>query len=248
MGGSLTGMLLFFLVPVLLPGAVATIFVFTNRCPETIYPGVLTSPGRPGFPTTGFALPPGPDAAFPGVPAGWSGRIWGRYRCATDASGSFGCASGDCATGRVDCAGAAGQAPSTLAEFTLGGGAGGATDFYDISNVDGFNVPIQILPYGGPARCATATCGANINAACPPELVARAAGGETVGCRSACGAFNTDAFCCRGAYGSPDTCRPSSYSEFFKAQCPQAYSYAYDDKSSTFTCASGGNYQILFCP
>ncbi|PAN10631.1 hypothetical protein PAHAL_2G106900 [Panicum hallii] len=245
MGSSSTISLLFFLIPVLLPGAMATIFVFTNRCPETIYPGVQTNPNRPAFPTTGFALPPGPDAAFPGVPAGWSGRIWGRYRCATDASGSFGCASGDCATGHVECNGAGNQAPSTLAEFTLNGQGG--RDFYDISNVDGFNVPIQILPYGGQS-CATVTCAANINAACPPELAARAAGGATVGCRSACGAFNTDEFCCRGEFGSPDRCRPSRYSQFFKAQCPLAYSYAFDDGSSTFTCASGGNYQIIFCP
>ena len=227
-------------------GAMATIFVFTNRCPETIYPGVQTNPNRPAFPTTGFALPPGPDAAFPGVPAGWAGRIWGRYRCATDASGSFGCASGDCATGRVECNGAGNQAPSTLAEFTLDGQGG--RDFYDVSNVDGFNVPVQILPYGGGQSCAAVACAANINAACPPELAARAADGSTVGCRSACGAFNTDELCCRGEYGSPDRCRPSSYSQFFKAQCPQAYSYAFDDGSSTFTCASGGNYQILFCP
>jgi len=109
-------------------------------------------------------------------------------------------------------------------------------------------VPIQILPFGQAPGCATVTCAANINAACPPELVARAADGSTVGCRSACGAFNTDELCCRGEYGSPDRCRPSSYSQFFKAQCPQAYSYAFDDGSSTFTCASGGNYQILFCP
>ncbi|CAH9134567.1 unnamed protein product [Cuscuta epithymum] len=32
--------------------------------------------------------------------------------------------------------------------------------------------------------------------------------------------------------------------------CPQAYSYAYDDKTSTFTCPSGpnNNYLITFCP
>ncbi|OEL29831.1 Thaumatin-like protein 1 [Dichanthelium oligosanthes] len=247
MGGSSTILLLIFLIPAaLLPGAMGTIFEFTNRCREVIYPGVLTNPGKPGFPTTGFALPPGPDAAFRDVPAGWSGRIWGRYRCANDASGSFGCASGDCGTGRVECNGAGNQAPSTLAEFTLNGQDG--KDFYDISNVDGFNVPIQILPYGQTASCATVTCAANINAACPPELAARAADGSTVGCRSACLAFNTDEFCCRGEYGSPDRCRPNSYSQLFKAQCPQAYSYAYDDRSSTFTCSSGGNYQILFCP
>ncbi|RLN33094.1 hypothetical protein C2845_PM03G26500 [Panicum miliaceum] len=172
----------------------ATIFVFTNRCLETIYPGVQTNPNPPAFPTTGFALPPGPDAAFPGVPAGWSGRIWGCYRCATDASGSFGCSSGDCATGRVECNGAGNQAPSTLAEFALSGQGG--RDFYDISNVDGFNVPIQLRD---------GDLHANINAACPPELAARAADGGTVGCRSACGAFNTDEFCCRGEFGSPDS-------------------------------------------
>lgn len=106
----------------------------------------------------------------------------------------------------------------------------------------------QILPYGATGSCATVTCAGDINAACPPELVAKAADGTTVGCRSACGAFNTDEFCCRGEYGTPDRCKPSGYSQFFKQRCPQAYSYAYDDGSSTFTCPSGGNYQIIFCP
>ncbi|MGI4329182.1 thaumatin family protein, partial [Klebsiella pneumoniae] len=47
--------------------------------------------------------------------------------------------------------------------------------------------------------------------------------------------------------GTPDTCKPSSYSELFKSACPHAYSYAYDDKTSTFTCA-GADYHITFCP
>ncbi|RDX81955.1 Pathogenesis-related protein 5, partial [Mucuna pruriens] len=33
----------------------------------------------------------------------------------------------------------------------------------------------------------------------------------------------------------------------FKNTCPSAYSYAYDDKTSTFTCAST-NYTITSCP
>ncbi|BAF26073.1 Os10g0147200, partial [Oryza sativa Japonica Group] len=37
--------------------------------------------------------------------------------------------------------------------------------------------------------------------------------------------------------------------EFFKAACPRAYSYAYDDSTSTFTCAAGAtDYAITFCP
>ncbi|KAJ1255662.1 hypothetical protein BS78_K175500 [Paspalum vaginatum] len=218
-------------------------FTFSNNCREPIYPGVLTNPGRPAFPTTGFHLDPGARAHYDGVPATWSGRIWPRRRCSAHAPGGLSCASGDCA-GRLECNGAGNQAPSTLAEFTLGGSGG--NDFYDISNVDGFNVPLQIRPYG--AGCAAVTCGADINAACPPELAARAADGTTVGCKSACVAFNTDEFCCRGDHGTPDRCKPNRYSEFFKQRCPQAYSYAYDDRSSTFTCASGANYSIVFCP
>lgn len=222
-------------------GAKAATFVFKNKCRETIYPGVQTNPGKPAFPTTGFQLHPGAQAQFHGVAPNWAGRIWTRRHCSP---GGLSCASGDCG-GRLECAGAGGQPPATLAEFTLGGSGG--NDFYDVSNVDGFNAPLQIVPAGGRAGCRTVTCGADINAACPPELAVKA-GGVTVGCKSACLAFNTDEHCCRGAYGTPDKCRPSRYSQFFKAKCPQAYSYAYDDRSSTFTCATGGNYNIVFCP
>uniref|UniRef100_J3LCH0 Thaumatin-like protein n=1 Tax=Oryza brachyantha TaxID=4533 RepID=J3LCH0_ORYBR len=42
---------------------------------------------------------------------------------------------------------------------------------------------------------------------------------------------------------------PSPYSRFFKDACPRAYSYAYDDATSTFTCAGGDtSYDIVFCP
>ncbi|KAL8516745.1 hypothetical protein ACS0TY_015129 [Phlomoides rotata] len=66
--------------------------------------------------------------------------------------------------------------------------------------------------------------------------------GEVVGCKSACLALNKPQYCCTGAFGSPATCPPTKYSRIFKTKCPQAYSYAYDDKTSTFTCPSGANY------
>lgn len=104
----------------------------------------------------------------------------------------------------------------------------------------------QVAPFDVP-NCATVACAADINGSCPPELAERAPDGGTVGCRNACLAFNTDEFCCRGEYGQLDKCKPSNYSMFFKQMCPQAYSYAYDDKSSTFTCP-GANYRVTFCP
>ncbi|CAL9198512.1 unnamed protein product, partial [Musa hybrid cultivar] len=39
------------------------------------------------------------------------------------------------------------------------------------------------------------------------------------------------------------------YSQLFKAACAAAYSYAYDDVTSTITCAAGtAGYIVTFCP
>ena len=62
-----------------------------------------------------------------------------------------------------------------------------------------------------------------------------------------CPAFGTDEYCCRWRFASSATCWPSGYWGLFKAQRPQAYSYAYDG-SSTFTCNDGVDYQVTFCP
>ncbi|KAH0876132.1 hypothetical protein HID58_073494 [Brassica napus] len=70
--------------------------------------------------------------------------------------------------------------------------------------------------------------------------------GRVISCRSACDVFDTDEYCCRGVYGNPSTCRPTHYSKIFKKACPTAYSYAYDDPTSIFTC-SGSDYVISFC-
>ncbi|EMS65978.1 Thaumatin-like protein [Triticum urartu] len=50
-----------------------------------------------------------------------------------------------------------------------------------------------------------------------------------------------------GGYANPVACQPTFYSKKFKAACPAAYSYAYDDPSSIFTCAQSPDYTITFC-
>jgi hypothetical protein len=88
----------------------------------------------------------------------------------------------------------------------------------------------------------------DLNAACPTELRV-GDGGAAVACKSACEAFGTAEHCCHGEHGNPNACWPTAYSQFFKKSCPRAYSYAYDDATSTFTCAGGGtSYAITFCP
>ncbi|KAJ6755541.1 hypothetical protein OIU79_028032 [Salix purpurea] len=223
-------------------GAQSVTFTFTNKCPYTVWPGTLTAAGRPQLSSTGFKLATGASSSL-SAPATWSGRFWARTQCST--SGKFVCATADCASGVIQCNGAGAIPPASLAEFTLRGDGG--KDFYDISLVDGFNIPISITPQGG-SGCQSTSCAANVNAVCDPKLAVRGADGTVIACKSACLAFNQPQYCCTGAYNKPETCPPTQYSRTFKQQCPQAYSYAYDDKSSTFTCPSGGNYLITFCP
>jgi hypothetical protein len=122
-------------------------------------------------------------------------------------------------------------------------------DFYDISLVDGFDLPITIAPQSGSgATCGPTSCTANVNGACPAELQLKGSDGGVIACKSACTAFNEPQYCCTGDYSTPATCPPTTYSEFFEGQCPQAYSYAYDDLSSTFACTGSPNYVVTFCP
>jgi len=214
-------------------------FTFVNRCDYTVWPGILANAGSPPLQSTGFELPKDTSRAFQ-ASTGWSGRFWARTGCTFDGSGSGSCLTGDCGSGQVECNGAGAAPPATLAEFTLGTGG---QDFYDVSLVDGYNLPMIVEGTGGSGLCASTGCISDLNQQCPAEL--RASEGSA--CKSACEAFGSPEYCCSGAYGSPATCRPSIYSEMFKAACPRSYSYAYDDATSTFTC-TGADYTITFCP
>uniref|UniRef100_A0ACD5XIQ8 Uncharacterized protein n=1 Tax=Avena sativa TaxID=4498 RepID=A0ACD5XIQ8_AVESA len=250
-----------------LPAAWSATFTMTNNCGYTVWPGLLSGAGTPPLSTTGFALAQGASATVD-APASWSGRMWARTLCAEDATGKFVCATGDCGSGALQCNGGGAAPPASLVEFTLDGSGG--MDFFDVSLVDGYNLPMLIVPQGAAAataasssgtggggpKCMATGCLVDLNEACPADLkVASTTGGTGAGvgtaavaCKSACEAFGSPQYCCSGAYGSPSTCRPSTYSQFFKSACPRAYSYAYDDSTSTFTCAAGTNYAITFCP
>ncbi|CAI9272282.1 unnamed protein product [Lactuca saligna] len=222
-------------------------FTLTNQCNYPVWAGLLSGAGTAPLPTTGFPLQPSQSNSVE-VPPGWSGRMWGRTLCSTDSTGRFSCVTGDCGSGTVECNGSGAAPPTTLAEFTLNGANG--MDFYDVSLVDGYNLPMMVVPQGGTGgNCNVTGCMADLNKNCPTALRLTATGGsdESVACKSACEAFGDPMYCCSGAYSTPQTCSPTSYSEYFKTACPTAYSYAYDDGSSTFTCSSA-NYVITFCP
>ncbi|KAJ4972177.1 hypothetical protein NE237_005276 [Protea cynaroides] len=196
--------------------------------------------GKPILNNGGFELRPGQSVSI-NAPPGWSGRFWDRRGCSFDASGKGTCVTGDCG-GDLQCAGAGGARPTKLAEFTLGS----PLDFYGVSIVDGYDLTGLIVPVGGSGICKPIKCISDLNRSCPRVLQVRNNKKRVVACKSACMAFSTYWFCCAGVFGSPKPCKPAAYPSAFKAACPTAHSYAYDDATSTFTC-KGANYLVSFC-
>ncbi|GJN35584.1 hypothetical protein PR202_gb24375 [Eleusine coracana subsp. coracana] len=127
---------LFVLLAIFVASANAATFRVTNRCGYTVWPAATPVGG-------GRQLNSGDTWTFT-VPAGTNGgRVWGRTGCSFNGN-SGRCSSGDCG-GALSCT-LSGQPPLTLAEFTIGNGQ----DFYDISVIDGFNVPLSFSCSNGP--------------------------------------------------------------------------------------------------
>ena len=198
---------------------------------------------------TGWTLPPGASVSIT-VPDKWNARLWGRTGCHFDSSGRGRCVTGDCG-GLYQCAGW-GQIPATLAEYDMD--SFDHLDFYDVSMVDGSNLPMYITIAHGLTRNRISPdgCeqdhGCTSGVRCPAPLEVRS-GGHLVACISPCARFQTDSYCCRGRYAagcSPSRTWPVDYARVFKQAEPYAYSWSGDDATSVFTCAGGCDYMITF--
>ena len=208
------------------------------------------------------------------------------------------------AAANLECpVGVGGAPPATLAEFTVMPPSGGS-DFYDVSNVDGSNVPLAIAPtpgtfdttpppganvpyYCGSPGCTSATAARSRVLVGPPStLPRRAAGpgprplrrlpqrepgvrgrslephaglrergrpvrlhrrrpnGVSGSCYSARARARAAAVARAGRPPARARARtrldppslPGKYAQVFKDACPTAYSFPYDDLTSTFTC------------
>ncbi|KAF5729608.1 putative Zeamatin precursor [Tripterygium wilfordii] len=217
--------------------------IIVNNCKESVWPGILGNDGHPTLAEGGFHLSNGEQTVIE-VPERWSGRIWPRQGCCFDQSGKGSCQTRDCA-GRLQCRGIGGVPPATIVEMTLGT-ANSALHYYDVSLVDGFNVPVSMVPVGGGVGCGVAACEANLNICCPSTLAVKRQE-KVVGCKSACLAAKSDKYCCTGEFANPKRCKPTIFAHFFNVICPRAYSFAYDDASGLKTCRAS-QYLITFCP
>jgi hypothetical protein len=229
-----------FALATLLPFGVALAAGFTvvNSCSYTVYPGIFPA----AYSNGGWSMAPGTSVSFTLNP-GWIGRIWGRTNC-NSASPAV-CSTGQCGGTGLQCAGTTGLAGTSLAEFNLDANG---TDWYDVSYVDGFDNPIGIKISNPSCNSPNACTSAPLNS-CSGDL---RSGGD---CLSPCTVFNSDQFCCRGAFGTSATCvvgnwpgAEASFVNNIHNSCPAQYAYAYDDANGLHTCATGSNYTVTFCP
>ncbi|KAJ6475448.1 thaumatin-like protein [Mycena sanguinolenta] len=133
--------------------------------------------------------------------------------------------------GRRDCDFSTNPGPNScldvpLAEFNFNGGG---NDWYDVSLVDGFNLPMRIDNNVG---CEAPSCPVDLGTNCPAALHGPFnSAGFAVGCKSACyvDAVNDNAAnspnCCSGQYDTAATCPPSGVTDYsyFK---DNSYAYA----------------------
>jgi hypothetical protein len=223
---------------------------FVNKMSETIWVAAAPNPATP-LAATGWVLPAGQSVTIT-TPNNLNTRFWGRTGCVFNGAGVGHCQTGDCG-GLFQCTGW-GTIPATLAEVNFD--AWDNLDFYDVSMVDGSNLPMYInitKSSGGtvdkisPDGCVPAGCTKPV--VCPSVLDVKV-GGTVVGCISACARLDTDQLCCRGQYSSRAACNPTTwpvdYAAVFKRAEPYAYSYVDDDATSVFTCKGVCDYRITF--
>jgi hypothetical protein len=258
--------------------ALAHELTFQNMCSEDVYVGLLKNGNVEYLPENGgFKLGRGANRTIT-VPSQWGGRFWPRTGCVAGADGTLKCETGDCG-GRLQCGGIGGEVTTTLAEITFDGAGNRDTDFYDVSMVDAYNVPIKMMPVegsytlkGGDYDCGVGgTCVSDFLKTCPEILKIKNANGTVVACQAPCKFYDInkglvsqqvrDAYCCDGACNDPHKCGKAeagcawlpevNYPQASKAACPGAYSYPYDDLTSTWTCQNrnGGqtSYIVQFC-
>lgn len=219
----------------------ATTFTVKNNCSYTVFPGIFPASV---FQNGGWTLAPGASSTFT-VPSGSVGRLWGRTGC--NSASPAQCTTGSCGGTGLQCAGTTGQPNTSLFEWNINASG---TDWYDVSYVDAVDNPIGVTVTNG-SCVSPSVCSASVLTSCPADLKSGAF------CLSPCSRYNTDQFCCRGAFGTPQTCvvanwtaSAQTYVNNIHALCPREYSYAYDENAggALQTCPTGSNFTITFCP
>ena len=245
----------------------------TNSCAFSIWLGQTPNSGFAPLPSSnpnpGARLDSGQTANY-SIPAdGWGGRFWPKTGCDSDGNN---CQAGSSVP---PCPATGCQPPAdTKVEFFYSPLASGSRPYYDITLVDGYALPVKIVPSqsdGG--RCTQTNCALSL-AACPSDEIGGLGNlqvvkdGQVVQCLSPCKRWNYpppwgqgkpetqqpgEQFCCPTPPVSPGECRAglieqTKYVSLVRAECPSAYSYTYDDTGGSHDCPPGTSFVATICP
>ncbi|XP_057984670.1 pathogenesis-related thaumatin-like protein 3.5 [Hevea brasiliensis] len=225
----------------------ARVITLKNRCNTTIWPGFRATTFVSSHSEEwagGFELKPGASANLQ-TPVIWIGYIWARYGCSFNPSGHGFCFSGDCG-GELACSKENSPVePATFARLNMNDITG--DDTYKLDVINGFNLPISIVPNGPDSSlCETIECvPQDLSNTCPRELQVRNEG-HIVACRSGCLAFHKPELCCIGEYANKRVCNHTKYSIAFKNTCPIADTHP-NERFVYTVCDTSPNYLIIFC-
>ena len=130
-----------------------------------------------------------------------------------------------------DCKKSGPKTPATVAYFSLDSLYN--QDYYQISLMYGFNVPIEIQPINHPNQtynalgdsCVATGCKNDLKAHCPATLASKDVQNQhVVACKSACKAFG-----------------------IFNASCPNAKTYLHDMTSPNYCASHSVRFNVNFC-
>jgi len=239
-----------------------------NNCDFDVWPAMQSNKGSVTMLMTdyvnGSKLSSCEKSPWIPFPQGWAGRIWGRTICAFRRGQQYDvaaevnrqCVTGDC-SGLLECGKIGATGATTFAEIAFDSGdcAMPRNSIFDVSAVDGHNLPMAWVPLNCDGTGASQSdvaqaigCATPANEFECPLASTVMFEGQTVACLSGCGTTNSSQTCCTEANGCPWSCPPTDWSLNFKRQCPRLYSYAYDDETTLYSCVHEASYQLVFCP
>lgn len=238
----------------------------TNKCPYNVWISPATNqPVQGGVISDIRNLGNGASFIYQIPTNGWAGRFWPKTGC--DGSGQ------NCQTGQSvpPCLPTGCDPPAeTKVEFFYPPVGDPKHVFYDISLVDGFSLPVEIVPSVQQGSCITTKCAVPLSE-CPSTEnevgdLKVSKGGKPAYCMSPCKKWNYPIvglgkpeniqpgldFCCPAGV-TVEKCRrgrvvSTKYVALVHRTCPTAYSYSYDDLAGNHDCPNPVNFQVTFCP
>jgi hypothetical protein len=243
---------------------------FTNKCGYPLWVNPLTNAEGPQLGPGIVRVENGASTTYQIPDSGWGGRFWPKSGC--DSSGHR------CEVGQsVDPCGndhnvGCDPPAETKVEFFFPPANDPYDVWYDVSLVDGFSLPAEIVPSVQQGSCITTNCHVDLNH-CPTNeynvgdlRVQR--NGRIVQCLAPCKRWNYPPpfglglneeiapgvyLCCPTPPIWPDECRAgiivqTQYVQLVHRECPTAYAYSYDDEAGLHNCPNGVSFKVTFCP